>query len=64
MSTHLEKHYILSISAIVLAIILLIMTFTEPIHDISKITLELIAHLITFYVSIDIISQYCKNKIK
>lgn len=59
MKHNMEIHYLLSIIAIILAIVLLIITLVEESENHFKIVLEILAHMITFYVSYDIIKQYC-----
>ena len=57
--SHLELHYVLSIIAIVLVMILLIITMVETEHNSVKLMFEIFAHMITLYVSYDLIKQYC-----
>ena len=63
MEHNIEIHYLLSIIAIILAIVLLIITLSDAQQENEnhfKTVLEIFAHMITFYVSYDIIKQYCK----
>ena len=63
MSEHPKLHLILSVLALFLGFILLIWTLSEPITEAhrAKVIIEVLAHMITFYLSVDVIIRYHNN---